>query len=1046
MKKRISILLVTIVLLITSLSVVLMACNSNTVTFDSNGGSEVESVKGTVKDEPIPTMSGFTFEGWFEKKGLSGKRVEFPYKPKENVTLYAKWTDVAEQAKMQAIDTVANALMAAIDFDITKKFGATVGLSLGSLGLTANAILNPEAPNDTRIGLDILWGGENQMSLFVDDENAYAVTDSAKKRFKNVGVGELLAGLEWSEASIINTVTGLLGTAFHMMFDEGVVTVEGDNYTLVGGENVIEMITSLVGADMPAEVASMLEGVSIKITATVTNGVFVSGGVELIKADLNLGAGITALKIGNDYAPALNVPGKNDATFDETNLLNFTLKGSATLVDKVDFVKSDAARFDYEIRVDYDIVTALKNALASGKFDASQLFTTEDAKIYIDLFHKCSDSCTAFCDTKKGDSRGSFLTVAYSPEDFGSNNLNIAINPRYLLPKDFLESLIDLGGIDIIEMFGEYLGLNIDPTALLINSNTNIAEASTVSGSINVNTITTVIDIVTDIVDFAGKVSLTEADGLRIGVNELLELLDMDIADGMNLAALMKPFFGDTALLDIKVDEAIYGDPTTQSDFNVYENFMYVDKAIGDYKSFVKAGSEESNNYTIVKNIDWKRGTDKNVMITAGEDLKTHDAAGNPLPLSDVEMEELMNRGGISYDYEKVNTVKGSSAAQILAVYGLDYSIKDKPQDITIVTAMADGGALAGLLGLVSTIMPDMNLNIPGAVVHTTVTITSTKFIGLEQTTDAPEKLDPEREYRYGEKLNPHFTAKIEYTNGAIKEKSVTPKNVGLLFSNYNNHAETTITFLEDCVLEYDAFGLTFTKEVNMVDDQIVNKEPIEILLDKGATHTFSNTQKVAYKNAKGEVKDASMRADESSMSVSVEGDVVLEKFMKPSMMPGIFPPTFSGYNATFNKGGTYEVSVMLNAGFTQKYTVKVTEEEVIVLPGYSASASIDDKTITVDVMRTEQTGNGLNATVEVKATIDGAERALTADEYEIQDMEGNVITDMFLDDFLVKPYQFKIVIGSEIAATGTVTVSLLAKDFKNTVICTATAEIPAAE
>lgn len=1044
MKKRISILLVTIVLLITSLSVVLMACNSNTVTFDSNGGSEVESVKGTVKKEPIPTMSGYTFEGWFEKKGLTGKRVVFPYKPKENVTLYAKWTDIAEQEKMQAIDTVANALMSAINFDITKKFGATVGLSLGSLGLTANAILNPEAPNDTRIGLDIQWNSESQITLYVDDENAYAVTDSAKKRFKNVGVGELLEGLDWNEASIVNSVTGLLGMAFHMMFDKGVVTAEGDNYTLVGGEDVIEMITSLIGADIPAEVASMLDGVSIKITATVTDGVFVSGGIELIKSDFNLGAGISALKIGNDYTPALNVPAKNDATFDETNLLNFTLKGSATLVDKVDFVKSDAARFDYEIRVDYDIVTALKSAFASGKFDASQLFTTEDTKIYIDLFHKCSDNCTAFCDTKIGVCRGSFLTVAYSPEDFGSNNLNIAINPRYLLPDGFIDSLIDLGGIDIIDMFGEYLGLNIDPTALLTNSNTNIAEASTVSGNININTITTVIDIVTDIVDFAGKVSLTEADGLRIGVNELLEILDIDIADGMNLAGLMKPFFGDTALLDIEVDEAIYGDPTTQ-EFNVYENFMYVDKSIGDYKSFVKGSGESSNDFTIVKNIDWKRGTDKNVIISAGDDLKTHDATGKPLSLSDVEMEALLNNGGISYDYERVDTVKGSSSAQILAVYGIDYTIKDKPQDITIVTAMADGGAIAGLLGVVSKIMPDMDLNIPGAVIHTTVTITSTKFIGLEQAADAPNKLDPNKEYRYGEKLNPYFTAKIEYTNGDKKEKLVTPNDVGSLFSNYSNPENATVTFFKDCVLEYNAFGLIFKKEVKALKGQLVNDKPIEVELDKGASYTFGNAPKVDYINEKGETKNAYVRGNEASMSVLADEKVAVEKHYTQS----IFGSQFAGYKVTFNESGTYNVSVVMNPGFTFEYIFKVAGEDKIVLPGYSASARLDDKTITVDISRTEQTGNGLNATVEVKATIDGVERALTSEEYEIHDMAGSVITDMFLDDFLVKPYQFKIVIKSELVTTGNITVNLLAKDYKNTVICTATvatADAPPAE
>ena len=75
------------------------SCQNNktfTVTFDSNGGSEVEKqeVKANEKvEEPTdPTKDGYTFKGWY----LSGKKYDFDKKVTKDIKLKARWTKLEE--------------------------------------------------------------------------------------------------------------------------------------------------------------------------------------------------------------------------------------------------------------------------------------------------------------------------------------------------------------------------------------------------------------------------------------------------------------------------------------------------------------------------------------------------------------------------------------------------------------------------------------------------------------------------------------------------------------------------------------------------------------------------------------------------------------------------------------------------------------------------------------------------------------------------------------------------------------------------------------
>ena len=67
-----------------------------TVSFETNGGSEVESqtvtVNSVIKEPTAPTKDGFDFAGWYTDKELNTK-YDFSEKAAKNFTLYAKWTE-----------------------------------------------------------------------------------------------------------------------------------------------------------------------------------------------------------------------------------------------------------------------------------------------------------------------------------------------------------------------------------------------------------------------------------------------------------------------------------------------------------------------------------------------------------------------------------------------------------------------------------------------------------------------------------------------------------------------------------------------------------------------------------------------------------------------------------------------------------------------------------------------------------------------------------------------------------------------------------------
>jgi uncharacterized repeat protein (TIGR02543 family) len=90
---------------------VLVACGNRTftVTFESNGGSSVAAIEdvelgSTITAPAAPTREGYTFDGWFTESELTNEWDFASDVVIENITLYAKWTEVAVETDQDKVD------------------------------------------------------------------------------------------------------------------------------------------------------------------------------------------------------------------------------------------------------------------------------------------------------------------------------------------------------------------------------------------------------------------------------------------------------------------------------------------------------------------------------------------------------------------------------------------------------------------------------------------------------------------------------------------------------------------------------------------------------------------------------------------------------------------------------------------------------------------------------------------------------------------------------------------------------------------------------
>src|SRR5690554_1092302 len=97
--------------------------NSYSITFNSNGGTTVSTIKAdedaSINKPTNPTKEGFTFIDWYTDSSLSTK-VDWPYVVTKDTTFYAKWEEVIIEQTTYTISWEVNGSIIRTDSNVVE--------------------------------------------------------------------------------------------------------------------------------------------------------------------------------------------------------------------------------------------------------------------------------------------------------------------------------------------------------------------------------------------------------------------------------------------------------------------------------------------------------------------------------------------------------------------------------------------------------------------------------------------------------------------------------------------------------------------------------------------------------------------------------------------------------------------------------------------------------------------------------------------------------------------------------------------------------------
>ena len=286
MKKRI--LLLTILALILSACFVLSSCdNSNTdegkepsssssqkyvtVTFDTNGGSAIDSVQ-VIKGEKVakpqdPQKEGYTLDGWY----IDGEKWSFAgYTVTENMTLTAKWTPITYTITYAGDVTHSNKTTYTVEdeFELLNGEGKTYYEFLGwyedeeftkqvtkiEKGTVGNKTLYAKTEY---IPVVLEIDGDSYKVVGCDKKTASVVIPSTYKGKNVTSIGDYAFAYCESLTSVIipNSVTSIGNGAFYNC--TSLTSIEIPNSITSIGNGVFYCCTSLTSITIPNSVTSI---------------------------------------------------------------------------------------------------------------------------------------------------------------------------------------------------------------------------------------------------------------------------------------------------------------------------------------------------------------------------------------------------------------------------------------------------------------------------------------------------------------------------------------------------------------------------------------------------------------------------------------------------------------------------------------------------------------------------------------------------------------------------------------------------------------------
>lgn len=609
------------------------------------------------------------------------------------------------------------------------------------------------------------------MGVYVDGKDCYIDLDSIGYKYSNVIGGENDFEGGARDGRISNDMSAMAVLVGELIFKN--VTMKGDDYTFemnVGdiidgtlGDLVeafgvdFDEIATFLGYSDKSNMISELKNITAYFDFDFNNDNF-DGAKFRYRGNSEFDIGLSSINITDEISNinySDKIPNKE---YHLTNAINFKMNGEFILNgerggDRI-------AKYDWRLLADID------------PFNPS-----EDDRFHFVMTNKTSENSAEYNEEKISAKDGVVLEIAYSPKEFGTDNILMAVNLKALLDSSILESMGVAGSVG--KLLPNYYGVFVDIDAInAINSVGNV----TTKSSGNLNTLQGILGMI-QLGD--GSISIDRALISLLGDNEIINnLLDTST--------------NNTESLELKVNFMTYGG--NHDNYDIKNHYFNIADFSGAKKNFGALFNPALSAEVIQDN-----GFAK---ITTAQGKAVNDGVNQ---ISVDELNTLIG-GSVQYKFLGYNgkTATAKNPVKILGVSGVDTSLIGVEQEITLITSMADGENLSGLLKSVG-----VELDLP-------INVFKTKIILSEESSAQFTDNLSITEYQIGDEIalkNNDISLDITYANGEKYQYTANgfyhniPMTNGLISASGNYE------------IVYNIGGRNYIRNVNVISPDSISIE-----------------------------------------------------------------------------------------------------------------------------------------------------------------------------------------------------------------------------
>lgn len=512
---------------------------------------------------------------------------------------------------------------------------------------------DPKNVYDSAVAINVYSDDKSVFSIKADNKNSYiditqnAVVASAKTKIEETNFFDWL-NVEYHEGTEQETrqaIKNYVGDLCSTFFKNGDKSADGKYLTFTLADdvcgktltkfadilsfvdkNVANLFLGALGVDNASEIFDRVGQVEGSIKFCVENGIVTSVKGENFKVNAKASTlDVTFAKSDRNTIKA-TFP-TSDAGYKITKMASSSVSGSLSNVDSG--TKRTAVKYNFQLNTDIDVMKLVFN-----DYDLSCL--GKDNSLHMRLSHKCDSHCTEYCSSRIDNAKGAVIDVAFSPSDFGSSNLYINVNLKYLMSADYLRSVYKYDNTVTESNLPEYCMFTLVPDGMAKK-------------------------ICKLLVGLYSDIATTDSDKIEMSAQSVFDVFDESKVAGIIFGQMSDDEFAvDTFRL--KIDEE-FGQAR---EYDVYEEVVYIiDSEVSEVKSYKsRIMPSFSNEYNV---LDWTYDLKTNVQIGGKEVQLTniYDAGGNAIlhgvkdgeymPMSAIEAKDLV---GCTIKYDYVNLDK----------------------------------------------------------------------------------------------------------------------------------------------------------------------------------------------------------------------------------------------------------------------------------------------------------------------------------------------------------------------------------------------------